>query len=621
MVTALSEGTSVITAIAQDGGFSDTISILVNAPAAGDDIALNKLVYSTGSADGSNVDANLVDGDLSSRWSVSGFPQEGIIDLGANFSIGSTELVCYSDRAYQYEISVSDIQNGNYATIVDRSSNSTLGTEASPIKDVFSSVSTRFVKIRVIGAASYEGTWVSLLDFKIFSESDQEPPVEVAAPYDIPKFQSYLELCKLQSPLSNTEATASSIMNGYSSASFFVADSDKIAFSQTRDANATKVRSELRYENNWLVENQNRSLHANLDVKIQTCEQLTLLQIHDDANAGNGPNKPLLRVYSLNGGLFAAVKTDSEGVATTHIPMGSLPSGYFDCDISLEDERLLVSVNGSEFVNRDISYWSFPSYWKNGAYLQDTGEALVYFNELSETVSSVIIEPEKSNVALNKSAVASEQQSENPASNLLDGDADSRWSAQYFPQSVVVDLGGVYTISATEVVCFNDRAYQFIIEASTDNNNYSLIVDRSNNTSSGSNDNPISDAFSNTEARYVRVSVSGANSYSGSWVSLEELRVLGYSTLSSKEADQKLALKVEEAEDEVSIWPNPAKNSIHISGYENLHSIRIYNQLGSLVIDKGVSSETIDISQLATGTYTVILRSDTETISKRIVKL
>ena len=37
----------------------------------------------------------------------------------------------------------------------------------------------------------------------------------------------------------------------------------------------------------------------------------------------------------------------------------------------------------------DVSYWTFPSYWKAGSYLQDDGEATVHFDELFEEDGSV----------------------------------------------------------------------------------------------------------------------------------------------------------------------------------------------------------------------------------------
>jgi len=145
----------------------------------------------------------------------------------------------------------------------------------------------------------------------------------------------------------------------------------------------------------------------------------------------------------------------------------------------------------------------------------------------SSVVSISVATGPPTNVALNKSVTVSSEQASNPGSNLVDGDPDSRWSASGFPQWVQVDLGSTHSISSTELVCFSDRAYQFIVEVSTNGSSYSTIVDRSSNTTPGTNSAPITDNFAAVDARYVKITVSGAASYSGSWVSLEELRVFG----------------------------------------------------------------------------------------------
>ena len=105
------------------------------------------------------------------------------------------------------------------------------------------------------------------------------------------------------------------------------------------------------------------------------------------AGAGSGPNKPLLRIYkhqtkSPINHLWAVYKTDISGAVNTHIDLGEDPGGYFTCDIRLVDRNMIIDVDGVEKVNVDVSFWTFPSYWKAGVYLQDPGTATVYFDEL-----------------------------------------------------------------------------------------------------------------------------------------------------------------------------------------------------------------------------------------------
>ncbi|MDO6760356.1 discoidin domain-containing protein [Tamlana sp. 2_MG-2023] len=416
VVSGNSAGTATITVSTSDGNHTDTMEITVVAPSTDDNLALNKSVSGTGSADGDNVVANLVDGDTGSRWSVSGFPQSATIDLGSAFSLESTELVCYSDRAYQYTISVSDSENGSYTEVVNRSNNSTPGSASSPIIDTFNSINARYVKIEVTGADSYTGSWVSLLELRVFGGEGE---------------------------------------NG---------DDD------------------------------------------------------NDGGDDNGSTEP----------------------------------------------------------------------------------------------------QESTNVALEKSVSYSEEQSHNPAANLVDGDSDSRWSAEGYPEWVVVDLEGLYTINSTEVICFNDRAYQYTIEASTDGNNYTEIVDRTNNSTGGSNSNPIANAFSEIDARYVRITITGADDYSGDWASIEELRVFGYA--SSATSKSGISKNGEEATAAVKLWPNPAVNTVNISGAASFDTLTVYDQVGKVVLNQAIQGNSVDISSLNSGMYIFRLTGKDNAVTKRVIK-
>lgn len=551
-----------------------------------------------------------------------------------------------------------------------------------------------------------EYTQVSFFALDV-SHSDPAPPTGYDAPSDIPRFQPFLADCKLQAPNSSSIAERADLNNGFTHPTYFyVVENDKILFNQNGDSR----RTELRNETNWDLTQANRSLHARLNIVDQTCDQVTVLQIHDDANAGNGPNKPLLRIYKHQlkdpvNHIWAVIKTDDGGVNNDHIDLGEDPGGYFNCDIRLVDGNMIIDFNGEEKVNMDVSFWTFPSYWKAGVYLQDSGEATAHFDELFEDDGSqqnrfpsvsittpsndtniepgnditIIAEANDSDGTVTKveffegsnklgedtsapfsftwtgaaegdytlSAKATDNEGvsrtslgvnitvgvqvdvtgvdlaeagaiavggtlqletvispsdatnqkvvfesddtsvatvsasgfvtgvsegtvtvtvttieggftdtsiikvlapstdknwalnqlitgtgtpdgTNAPANLIDGDTDSRWSVQEFPQSATVDLGADITISQTEVICFEGRAYQFTIEgALTENGTYTTIVDRSNNSTPGAATAPILDAVENVVARFVRINVTGADVYTGPWVSLTELRVFG----------------------------------------------------------------------------------------------
>lgn len=111
------------------------------------------------------------------------------------------------------------------------------------------------------------------------------------------------------------------------------------------------------------------------------------------------------------------------------------------------------------------------------------------------------------------------------ADQATDDDVDSGWATQGFPQWIELDLGKTQRIDRTQVICFNDRAYQFKVETRTADGEYEVIVDRTDNTTPGKTDAPITDSFEPIEARYVKLTVVGAAEYDGLWCNIRELRV------------------------------------------------------------------------------------------------
>jgi hypothetical protein len=101
-------------------------------------------------------------------------------------------------------------------------------------------------------------------------------------------------------------------------------------------------------------------------------------------------------------------------------------------------------------------------------------------------------------------------------------DLTTRWSAPGFPQSVTVDLGDFYRASNAMVVPLVDRAYRYRIETSTDAAHWSLVVDRTANTTGGSK----VDNFPTTvNLRYAWLTVTGVSGDPTGWVSIQEFAV------------------------------------------------------------------------------------------------
>ena len=182
-----------------------------------------------------------------------------------------------------------------------------------------------------------------------------------------------------------------------------------------------------------------------------------------------------------------------------------------------------------------------------------------------------------------------------------------------FPQSAIIDLGKKYPVERTEVVCYSDRAYKYSISISdTENGTYTEIVDRSNNTTEGTEASPIVDVFSGVEGQFIKITVTGAEGYTGSWVSLLELRVF-----------EALTLNIESNilnNNTISLWPNPVKENLKISNIQDFNTLKIYDQLGKLIVSKSLKDENIDVSNLKSGLYIFSFSSGLGTVNKRVLK-
>lgn len=117
------------------------------------------------------------------------------------------------------------------------------------------------------------------------------------------------------------------------------------------------------------------------------------------------------------------------------------------------------------------------------------------------------------------------EQSPNVAENLFDGNTDdaSRWSAQVYPKSVVLDYGETKSIVGTKVWTYQDRSYHYTIAISNSpTSGFTEVVDQSGSTSS----QPIEHSFAATSGRYLKLTVTGATGYSSNWVSITELEIV-----------------------------------------------------------------------------------------------
>ena len=203
-------------------------------------------------------------------------------------------------------------------------------------------------------------------------------------------------------------------------------------------------------------------------------------------------------------------------------------------------QRSIDGMNWTNVTAANENDTSFNDYGLNDSttyYYRIRSENWNVFSSFTDSVYATTfskVHESDINLALNKMVTCSSEQLEggtgdNPCVNAVDGDTLTRWSSardSTWPQWIEVDLDSVITINKTEVICYNDRAYQFTIEVKTDSDGqYSQVVDRSNNMQPGSVASPITDVFDSIKARYVRLTVTGADNYAGPWTSIIEFKI------------------------------------------------------------------------------------------------
>ncbi|WKL01949.1 discoidin domain-containing protein [Paenibacillus amylolyticus] len=135
-----------------------------------------------------------------------------------------------------------------------------------------------------------------------------------------------------------------------------------------------------------------------------------------------------------------------------------------------------------------------------------------------------------------KLATAQTATGTNPASYANDGNYQTEWvgTGSSWPHWWKVDLGSVQQLNNVQNLLVDAKGsegfYKYKIETSTDNVNWTVALDRTNNTSYGFT----SDHLSSTVARYVRINMQNASLHNNpnNWYTprLWEVKVFGSDT-------------------------------------------------------------------------------------------
>jgi lysophospholipase L1-like esterase len=280
-----------------------------------------------------------------------------------------------------------------------------------------------------------------------------------------------------------------------------------------------------------------------------------------------------------------------------------------------------IAVNkGCPVVDFYTAMKSHPELFSEGIHPNTEGSAvmaeMLYESLTGKTVTRVRDE----NAAAGRPVDASG--SINPAvygaSNLVDGNILSAWKAKGFPSQAVVDLGSIQTVDLFRLDFGRDEGagYQFSVETATVSGAWTKAVDRTARTDTAAvfleKTNPI-------EARYVRLTVTGAVRPKGDTVSMAEFRVLKENggvhapVLSSQLTKTTKTYKYIKI---TLVWPNGADGAVML--YRNTSQGASFSSLsGFRAGGTFILTEVIRIGN-ANAYYAVSFLNGVETVSDTI---
>jgi len=138
----------------------------------------------------------------------------------------------------------------------------------------------------------------------------------------------------------------------------------------------------------------------------------------------------------------------------------------------------------------------------------------------------------KAYLSTGKQVGVSSNEGANTGANAVDGNDATRWAASSgsYPQHIIIDLGGVFNLDDIDISWYvsGTRYYRYNIYVGSTENDFSLVVNRTNNNTSGK----VSDSLNGTRGRYIKVEVTGVSDGSG-YASIYEIVVNGWGINSS----------------------------------------------------------------------------------------
>jgi len=116
----------------------------------------------------------------------------------------------------------------------------------------------------------------------------------------------------------------------------------------------------------------------------------------------------------------------------------------------------------------------------------------------------------------------------NAAANAIDGDMISGWSFKGFPATLTIDIGTIQSVDQFELFfrLDKDKGIQYKIDASSDSLNWDMVVDKTTRKDRVAAYSL--DTIHATEARYIRLTITGIYASSYDMIRINEFRALKF---------------------------------------------------------------------------------------------
>ena len=320
-------------------------------------------------------------------------------------------------------------------------------------------------------------------------------------------------------------------------------------------------------------------------------------------NIGNGNHIPLVTEAIPD----AFLSMDAGLVENYH----DLTASFWDYEDSTNLVYTVISVTNPSMVSATVNEDNFLELNVTG---ESSGYAYVKLKAMDSggkyttTGFNVnIYDPANENLAYQKPVTASStEDNEKLPEYAVDGDIETRWSSLYADnQNFIIDLEDEYPIGTIKLYWEAAYTKEYDVLLSLDNENWTTVY----STTSGSGGTETVE-FSGTMARYVKLNL---NKRATEWGhSLWEIEIYRKPVGTDSEKNQA-----------INLFPNPTNGSFVIS-MENTtkcNRIDILDKTGKIVKQINMKKqESIYKGNLPKpGVYFIILRSDNNQITKKIV--